>query len=377
MNVKTLAALGGVIFLLALFSAAGGAAAARPGDVYTTDNAATVNHVLQYQTGPTGSLTLVGTFSTQGAGTGSALASQDAVVLTPNGQWLLTVDAGSDQITSFQVHADGGPTFADIVGSQGTAPISLAVSAQYGPNAANGPSYLVYVLDNGTSTVPGNIAGFTLNGQGQLTYISGSTQPLSGKPNTSPEQIGFSTDGNVLVVTEKAAGVIDTYTVSRGGVATPSAVVPSNGEGPYGFVFTPQGYLLVTEAATGTVSSYAVSDTGILRTLSGAIPDFGLAPCWIAIPHDGTYAYTSNAHGGTISGYSVSGTGTLSLFSSVAAKTSIPTLDLAFSGNNQYLYALNGGEITSFQVYPGGSIYQVSTTAAGGLPASATGLAAS
>ena len=44
----------------------------------------------------------------------------------------------------------------------------------------------------------------------------------------------------------------------------------------------------------------------------------------------------------------------MSLFSSVAAKASIPTLDLAFGGSNhsEFLYVLNGNSITSFQVYP-------------------------
>jgi 6-phosphogluconolactonase len=378
LNIRILAALSGAIFLLSIFSASGVASASRPGAVYTIDNAASVNHVLQYQSGPNGVLSLAGTFSTQGAGTGKALASQGAVVLTQDGRWLMAVDAGSSEITVFQVHANGSLSFADKVGSQGTSPISLTASTPFAVDAANAPNAdLVYVLDNGTSTVLGNIAGFSLNGHGQLSYISGSTQPLSGKLNSSPEQIGFSTEGNVLVVTEKAAGVIDTYTVGRDGVASPSSTVPSNGGGPYGFVFTSQGYLVLTEAGTGTTSSYAVSDTGSLRTLSGAMPDFGLAPCWIAVDRDGTHVYTSNAHGGTISGYEVSGTGTLSLFSSVAAKTSVPTLDLAFSGNNHYLYALNGGKITSFQVYPEGSIAQVSVTATGGLPASATGLTAS
>jgi hypothetical protein len=67
--------------------------------------------------------------------------------------------------------------------------------------------------------------------------------------------------------------------------------------------------------------------------------------------------------------------GILTLDSSIAAHTAVPTLDLAVSGNNQYLYALNGAQITSFQLYPDGSIAQVS--AIGGVPASATGLVTS
>ena len=379
MKTKILAGLSVGLFLLAAFSVVGAASASGQGSVYTIDNASPTNHVLQYQSGPNGVLSLAGTFSAQGAGTGSALASQGAVQLTQDGRWLLAVDAGSNQITVFQVGGGGSLAVADVVASQGTTPISLTVNDN-----------LVYVLNSATP----NIAGFALSNDGQLTFIPGSIQPLSGIPNSSPEQIGFVStgpdhdgqgqgwqDGSILVVTEKAAGVIDTYTVSRSGVAGAPTVIPSNGGGPYGFTTTAQGYLILTEAGTGTLSSYAVSNTGGLRTLSGAMPDFGNAgsstgpaPCWVAVSHNGQFAYVSNAHVGTVSVYGISETGLLSLDSSISAHTLVPTLDLAVSGNGQYLYALNGGQITSFQLYQDGSIAQVSLT--GGVPASSAGLAA-
>jgi 6-phosphogluconolactonase (cycloisomerase 2 family) len=337
-----------------------------PGIVYTIDNKG-ANSVLEFQAGPGPSLTLVGTFSTHGSGTGARLASQGAVTLTQDGRWLLVVDAGSNQVTVFQVNHGGSLTFASVTASQGTAPTSITEH-----------DGLVYVLNNGTKTAPGNIAGFSLTHGGLLTFLPGSIQPLSGAPNTSPEQIGFSTDGNILVVTEKAAGVIDTFVVGGGGLASSPATTPSNSAGPYGFAFTRQGYLILSEAATGTLSSYSVSDDGSLRTLSGSIPDFGLAPCWVATSPDGDFVYTTNAHGGTISGYEVSGTGTLSLFSSVASKAQTPSLDLAFGGgdnsHNQFLYVLNGNSITSFRALQDGSIVESATV--GSLPASSTGLAA-
>jgi 6-phosphogluconolactonase len=378
LKTKILAGLSVGLFLLAAFSVVGAANASGPGAVYTMDNASPTNHVLQYQSGPNGVLSLAGTFSAQGSGTGSALASEGAVQLTQDGHWLLVVDAGSNQITVFQVNAGGGLAVADVVASQGSTPISLTVDHD-----------LVYVLNSATP----NIAGFTLSSTGQLTFIPGSIQPLSGVSSSSPEQIGFvSTSpgssnqvgqgqgGGVLVVTEKAANVIDTYTLSTSGVASAPTVIPSNGGGPYGFT-TAQGYLILTEAGTGSLSSYAVSNTGGLRTLSGAIPDFGNAgsatgpaPCWVTVSRNGQFAYVSNAHVGTISVYGVSGAGILRLDSSISAHTLVPTLDLAVGGNNQFLYALNGGQITSFQLYQDGSIAQVS--AVGGVPASATGLAA-
>jgi DNA-binding beta-propeller fold protein YncE len=133
--------------------------------------------------------------------------------------------------------------------------------------------------------------------------------------------------------------------------------------------------LVVSEAAGDTLTSYAVSDQGTLRTISGSMPTFGNAPCWVAIDSYGRYAYTSNAHEGTISVFALSPSGGLNLVSSVAANLNIPTLDLAFSKHSQYLYALNDGYITGFQVYPDGSLMQV-TTINTGFASSATGLAA-
>ena len=321
-------------------------------------------------------LSLVGNFSAQGAGTGAALASQGALALAQEGRLLLVVDAGSNEITAFHVNHDGSLTFADKVGSQGTTPVSLTVDQG-----------LVYVLNAGGTP---NIAGFSLSGSGQLTFITGSVQPLGGNASSSPEEIGFTPIGStqtvfsqgsasqtagVLVVTQKGSNLIDTFTVGENGAVSAPTAISSNGGGPYGFAFAPNGVLVLSEAGTATLSSYAVSGNGNLRTLSGAIPDFGLAPCWVAISPDGRFAYADNAHGGTISGYSISGTGVLSLFSSVAAKTAIPNLDLTFSGNGHFLYVLNGGSITTFQTYPDGSISQSSSV--GGLPASTGGLVSS
>ena len=163
----------------------------------------------------------------------------------------------------------------------GTMPISLTIYKNW-----------VYVLDAGGS---GNIAGFMLSNTGALTYLAGSNQPLSGMANPSPEQIGFNPDGNVLVVTEEGTNTIDTYIVGPDGIAENPATFTSIGGGPYGFAFTGENNLIVTEAATNTLSSYVLSDMGTLRTISGAMPTFGNAPCWVAINDMGSFAYTSNA----------------------------------------------------------------------------------
>jgi 6-phosphogluconolactonase len=355
-------AIAAIVVVLATASAtavaSGGPSAT--GAVYIIDNSASGNNVWVYPRSSNGQLGSGTAFSTGGTGTGSALASQGAVVLTQNGQWLLVVDAGSNQITVFSVQGTS-LVQASITSSQGSDPISLAVSGN-----------LVYVLDAGGS---GNIAGFTLGHSGALTFISGSVQPLSGMPTPSPEQIGFNPQGNVLIVAEKGTNIIDTYTVGPSGVASAPWSQMSAGSGPYGFAFTYQGKLIVSEAASNSVSSYAVSNNGQLITISGAMPTFGNAPCWLVVNGNSQYAVAANAHGGTISIFSMSSESTLTLTSSVAAHTAIPALDMAFSHGSQFLYIHNGAAITGFQVLPDGSILSINSVS--GLASSASGLAAS
>ncbi len=334
------------------------AASGSNGAVFIIDNAAAGNNVWVYSRAADGSLTSLGSVSTHGLGTGAGLGSQGAVDLTSNGKWLIVVDAGSNEITVFKVQGTT-LTFASKTGSQGTDPISVA---NYGD--------LVYVLNAGGA---GNIAGFKLTTAGALTFIPGSVQPLSGASAPSPEQIGFNTWGNVLVVTEKGTNIIDTYTVDKNGAADAPNSQVSAGTGPYGFAFNSAGQLFVSEAASNSVSSYYLSSSGWLRTLSGAIPDFGVAPCWLLV--NGHYVYTANAHGGTISTYYAAKDGGLLLHSSVAAHTVVPTLDMAFSQGGQFLYVRNGAAITGFSVFPDGSIFQI--TSVTGVAASAAGLAAS
>jgi 6-phosphogluconolactonase len=123
------------------------------------------------------------------------------VILAGGGKWLLAVNAGSNDISTFRVRDDGRLTLTDRAGADGTDPVSLT--------ADDG---LVYVLDAGGS---GNIAGFRLD-DGKLHHIGGSVQALSGSA-TNPAEVAFSTNGRFLVVTERATNLIDTYSVDSAG----------------------------------------------------------------------------------------------------------------------------------------------------------------
>jgi len=347
-----------ILAILASVNVSSSAYGGSTGAVYIIDNSASGNNVWVYSRASDGSLTSLGSVAANGLGTGAGLGSQGAVVLTPSGRWLLTVDAGSNAISVFKVHGTG-LTFVSKISSEGSDPISLTTNGN-----------LVYVLD---AAGAGNIAGFTLSPWGTLSFIGGSIQPLSGATSPSPEQIGFNNNGNILVVTEKATNIIDTYTVNRHGVASTPDSQTSAGTGPYGFAFNSHDELVVSEAASNSVSSYYVSDQGKLTVISSAVPTGGLAPCWLVI--SGHLSFVANAHGGTLSSFQVSSKGKLTIISSTATTTTIPALDMAFTHNSEFLYVHNGVSITGYSVDSDGSLSTVASVT--GLASSASGLAAS
>lgn len=336
-------------------------AAPTPGAVYVLSNQAAGNQVLVFERGPDGTLTPGGAVPTGGLGTGAGLGSQGSLVLTDNGRYLFAVNAGSNDVSSFVVRPSGF-TLVDRAPSGGVRPISLSVDGD-----------LLYVLNAGGT---GNISGFTID-HGNLAPLAGSTRPLSG-PATNPAQVQFSPDGRLLVVTEKATNLIDTYVVDHAGLAQGPVTHASVGVTPFGFAFARRGTLIVSEAATNALSSYDASSTGGLSPITSSASTQQLAPCWVVVTGNSRYAYTTNAHSNSISGFAVSANGSLTALDAdgVTATTGAAPTDMALSGNSHFLYAVNsaGQSISAFRVGSDGSLAPIAEVP--GLPAGAVGIAA-
>jgi 6-phosphogluconolactonase len=358
------AVLGGALALAALAAAAGPASAAGRSAVYTESNSASGNQVLAFDRAGNGSLTPDGSVATGGTGTGAGLGSQEALALTRGGHFLYAVNAGSDSISAFAV-GPHGLRLRGTTPSGGDQPISLTVRRG-----------LLYALNAGSGT----ISGFRVAHDGGLSALAGSTTPIAG---SGPAQVEFSTGGDVLVVTNKDTNTIDTFTVGSNGLPGPALSQPSEGQTPFGFEFDKRGHLIVSEAFGGApgasaVSSYSVGSDGVLSTISASIPDSQAAACWIAVTKNGRFAYTTNTGSGSISSYSVAHDGSLGLLAQVAAATgagSGPT-DLAQSAGGRVLFALQPGtgSVGAYRVAGDGGLAPVDQT--GGVPASASGLAA-
>ena len=340
------------------------------GLVFTMSNAVAGNVVWAFHIGAGGALVPVGHFATRGNGTGTSLADAGSVVLTQDHRYLLVVNAGSNTVTVFSVHASSSATsvlrFVDQVSSHGVLPVSLAIHGR-----------VVYVLNDGNSSTPGGIVGYWLADHGLLLPLPHARQPLSTTSATGAAQVGFNPSGSVLVVTEKATNQIDTFPVDSFGAAQSPTFTTSNGTTPYGFSFDARGTLIVSDAASGALSSYAVGRSGALALVSGSVADGQLAPCWVAVAHSGKLAYTTDAHSSTISSYTVGRGGALTLLAGVAATTGTADTDLVVTGtHDQYLVVLDAGaaEIQEFRIGSLGGLTLLYTVSA--LPTASEGLAA-
>jgi 6-phosphogluconolactonase len=381
-EIKTIAII--VSFLtLAPFSAATFGQRTAPrnfhaGAVYVLTNQVE-NAVAVLHRSAQGALTPAGEFPTGGAGDpvppgggGPApdpLASQGALILGRGNQLLFAVNAGSNQISVLKIRGSA-LDLVDVIDSGGTRPISLTLHEG-----------LLYVLNAGGTP---NITGFSVGDDGTLTPLADSTQPLIGGAAADPAQIGFSSDGELLVVTEKAGNRLNTYIIDENGFPGAPIDNPSNGMTPFGFAFNNAGTLIVSEAFGGApnqsaVSSYTVSEDGVLSVISGSVPDLQTAACWIVTTNNGKFAFASNTGSGNVSSYRVSGEdGTLTLVNSVAGDTGAGSapIDMALNNSSRFLYVLGGASqsVASFRVERNGNLTSIDSD--GGLPLGAQGIAA-
>jgi len=202
----------------------------------------TTNSVAVFRRDAKGMLSSAGEFPTEGAGNPTPqppdpatdpLASQGALVIGPGNQHLFAVNAGNTEILVLKIKKDTLDV-VDVVDSGGVRPISLVLRGD-----------LLYVLNEGGTP---NITGFDADDDGTLTQLDDSTQPLIGGGTADPAQIGFSHDGQLLIVTDKAGNPLNIYVIDNDGLPSAPISNPSKGMTPFGFAFNHAGTLVVSEA---------------------------------------------------------------------------------------------------------------------------------
>jgi 6-phosphogluconolactonase len=292
--------------------------------VYVLSNKNPVNSIIQFQRAENGSLTRMREVATGGRGTGpngpDPLGSQDSLVLSGDGSFLLAVNSGSNDVSVFAVR-HGRLFWMSKTRSGGDFPNSLALSDD-----------LVYVLNSKGGTP--NITGFRLGLNGTLSWIARVPLPPG---SAGANDIRFAPDGSELLVTVAGTNQILVFPVGKDGVAGSPVAQVSAGGNPFGIRFGHNEVALVSEAA-GSLSSYQPTGADMLSTISGAVADMQQASCWIAVPRDGKFAWVSNTASGTLSSFAVGDNGDVTLMNSVAADPGGTPIDSALSRDGKFLY---------------------------------------
>src|SRR5258708_619291 len=248
--------------------------------VYVMSNKNPANSIIQFQRLGNGSLVWVREVATGGRGTGpngpDPLGSQDSLVLSGDGAFLLAVNSGSNDISVLGTQ-NGQLVWKSKTRSGGDFPNSLAVSDD-----------LVYVLNSKGGTP--NVTGFRLGLNGTLSWITRAPLPSG---SAGANDIRFAPDGSELLVTVAGTNQVLVFPVGSDGVAGSPVTQVSAGGNPFGIRVGHHEVALVSEAA-GSLSSYQPAGANMLSTISGAGADTQKASCWIAVPRDGKFAWGSN-----------------------------------------------------------------------------------
>jgi 6-phosphogluconolactonase (cycloisomerase 2 family) len=281
------------------------------------------NAVLAFSRGPDGGLKEIGSFATHGTGelnipkvVGPDDSSQE-VVATPDGRFLYAVNQGSGTVAAFRIHGDGRLTFLGTFDSGGVQPDSLGI--------ADGKLYVSNRGDS-TATTPGTVApsitGFTINDDGSLAPIPGST--VTFPVNTIASQSLVSRDGRFVFEDLFAANGTPpqgntlapfhikgdgTLQLAPGGNVAgqnPNANTPA--PALLGAAVNPRSNIVyVGLTGLSEVAVFTYDETGRLSFFGVTAPNNGggAAPCWVAVTPDARFLYTGDTGSDSVGVYSL------------------------------------------------------------------------
>ena len=238
--------------------------------------------------------------------------------------------------------------------SNGGNPVSIAVAHR-----------LVYVANADTDNP--NYTGFTLDADGQLRAIPGSTIALPA--GSQPGDVLFSRDGKKLVGTRVAHLQIDSFTVDHRGLLTAAPGSPFLHQpgvyGQFGSEFSPtkpnqlfvsNAHTAANGAAPGSVSSYIDAADGTLTPIGASpFPNAGVASCWVEISHDGKFLFTVDTASSSVASYSIATRRDARHAREHAIKNGQGAEDARLSPDGKTLWVVNAGgdSINAFSVKKG------------------------
>lgn len=320
------------------------------GAVFVQTNDPTGNTIDAYHRNGDGALTFLQSYATGGlggreSGAGSdPLATQGSLRYISEDGLLIAVNAGSSTISVFHVSGDR-LELAQVLPSGGLFPTATG---------ANGD--LLYAVNAGGA---GSVSGFRIAG-GTLHPIQGSTRTL-GLANanppfflSSPAQVGFTPDGEHLIVTTKTNSTVDVFAVGPDGRPSAAPVKNAAAPVPFAWVFDSAGRIVLNFAGTSSLETFTVNADNTITPVGAPVSDTQAALCWITNAQG--YDYVSNTASGSVSQFQVLGNGTVVLVSAIAASGISGATDSASAAGFLYVQSGSSGTVHAFAIGAGGAL---------------------
>lgn len=330
------------------------------------DNA---NAVLAYRQKSDGTLQpLPGSpFLTKGAGLGNPKGvlgpddTDDPLIISPDGHFLLAVNGGSNTVAVFTIDRNGSldPIPGSPFPSGGQTPCSIAINGRY-----------VYVANKSfdplhTITQLPNYVTFTIDGSGHLEQVAGGKVEVPA--GSSPSQVLVSNDHRFLFATDFLAfmltdktpvGSLLSFDLGASGTLkyAPGSpyVVPAADGGALGLAVNPRSPVLyVGFPVASAVGAYSIDPLTGQLTLQQTV-GAGAAACWIKTDAEGRRMYVLNSGENSVGVYNIT---------SAAAPVFIAKLVLKDSGpysNSTGGTSLSSGDFALGFSPNGATLYVVS-----------------
>lgn len=350
-------------------TAGDGPEAGAVGAVYAMTNADTNNSIVAYGRQQDGTLELIGSENTGGAGTGTEnvasgpaqntidpLASNFSVIMSADNNYVFAVNAGSDEVSSLGVNSDYSLTSISTVASGGSDPVSLAANAS-----------TVFVAN--TNEGVGSIQMLSIGADGSLSP-SGQSVVVGGRPTA----IALTEDGTSLVVALVDTDRLELFSVSEGSLnltdifdyRVPEGRSLANPFGLTTYAVDGNQFVAIAEARldplqTSSLSVFSVSGGSLTQTsndiradLDGDDDSGAITSCWVLASPDNGQLYTVNTNANSLTEFAVDTQGvatTSSVFSESAADfTEIGLTDAVLIDEVIYVVAAAEGSVISYSV---------------------------
>lgn len=234
--------------------------------------------IYAYSIGTDGALTVLNN--------GSAVSStleEVSMAVSPDGQWLMGLDANNSTLDEFQINSSTGeltgPTYmtysSSVTGTINASQVQVAPNGEYVFAALGTAGDIVYQLDTSTGVLSGLLT---------LPPITSTTSDNGLAVNSSSTYLYIARSGT--------SGGLAIYTIgSGGGLAEIGGSPLAAGSQPSSVVVNTAGTdIYVANQSSGTISEYSVvASTGAVAALSPASITTVSAPWALAVDNSGDY----------------------------------------------------------------------------------------